>query len=290
MSADKEFLVTCSVCLCDYDDESRKQKFLPCLHSFCQSCLTQVKQFDRIKCPICRCEVRLLSGDVSTLPDTYFECLREMEKKMKEIQLKEMEKTRKIEEMKQEKEEMKREKEEMKREKEKMKREKEKMKQEQEEMKRKIAQQGGQIDLLRWSKNRLAADCDELKRFNQHMETVVVSKDRQICSLKKFATTKKLEDTQNQKRPDEAQTERNEDLYFPDPEDIFQLRDEADGENALRDLLYPEDPSEDLNNEEWIDHQDYIEESNEEESRCMNAFEDDFCDSMADHLEFLNIM
>ncbi len=250
--------------------------------------IQQVKQFDRIKCPICRCEVRLLSGDVSTLPDTYFECLREMETKMKEIQLKEKEKTRRIEEMKQEKEEMKQEKEEMKREKEEMKREKEKMKQEQEEMKRKIAQQGGKISQLKWSNTVLAADCDELQQVNQHMETVVVSKDRQICSLKKFFTIKKLEDTQNQKRPDEAQAERNEDLYFPDPEDIFQLRDEADGENALRDLLYPEDPSEDLNNEEWID-QDYIEESNEEELRCMNAFEDDFCDAMADHLEFLNM-
>ena len=134
--SDNKFLVTCSVCVCNYNDESRKQKYLPCLHSFCQSCLTvsekrnklsifkksinsdilvlitvhiqQVKQFGRIKCPICRCEVRLLSGDVSTLPDTYFGCLREMEKKMKEIQLKEKEKARKIEEMKQEQEEMKR--------------------------------------------------------------------------------------------------------------------------------------------------------------------------------------
>jgi hypothetical protein len=38
--SDIEFLVTCSVCVCNYNDESRKQKFLPCLHSFCQSCLT----------------------------------------------------------------------------------------------------------------------------------------------------------------------------------------------------------------------------------------------------------
>ena len=88
-------------------------------------------------------------------------------------------------------------------------------------------------------------------------------------------------------RIDEAQAERNEDLYFRDPEDILQLQDE-DEENPLIDLLYPVDPSD--SNEEWIDHQDYIEESNEEELRCMNnAFEDDFCDSMADHLEFLNM-
>ena len=102
------------------------------------------------------------------------------------------------------------------------------------------------------------------------METVVVAKDKQIFSLKKLVFAKKWEEAQNQKRPDEAQAERNEDLYFRDPEDILQLRDE-DEENPLRDLLYPVDPSD--SNEEWIDHQDYIEESNEEELRCMNAFE-----------------
>ncbi len=113
------------------------------------------------------------------------------------------------------------------------------------------------------------------------METVVVAKDKQICSLKQLVFAKKWEEAQNQKRPDEAQAERNEDLYFRDPEDILQLRDE-DEENPLRDLLYPVDPSD--SNEEWIDnHQDYIEESNEEELRCMNAFEDDLCDAMADH-------
>jgi hypothetical protein len=160
-------------------------------------------------------------------------------------------------------------------------------------MKRKIAQQGGKINQLRWSNNRLAADCDELQQVNQHMETVVVAKDKQICSLKKLVSAKKLEEAQNQKRPDEAQAARNEDIYFPDPEDILQLRDEddEDEENALIDLLYPVDPSD--SNEEWIDHQDYIEESNEEaceeESRCMEAFEDDCCDAIADHLEFLNM-
>jgi hypothetical protein len=44
--------------------------------------------------------VRVLSGDVSTLPDTFFECLRKIETKMKEIQIKEKEKARGIEEMK----------------------------------------------------------------------------------------------------------------------------------------------------------------------------------------------
>ena len=317
MSADIEFLVTCSVCLCDYDDESRKQKFLPCLHSFCQSCVTvsekrnklsifkksinsdilvlitvhiqQVKQFGRIKCPICRCEVRLLSGDVSTLPDTYFGCLREMEMKMKEIQLKEKEKARKIEEMKQEQEEMKREKEKMKQDKEKTKQEKEKMKQEKEELKRIIAQQGGKINQLRWSNNRLAADCDELEQVKQQMEIVVVAKNQQISSLNEIVTAKKLEEAQNQKRPDETQAARTEDLYYSDPEDILlQNLVEDDEENELRDLeetfsnqqLEDHEEIDELINQELRDHQEDMEEFTNHEFKYMYEFGEDFCDSM----------
>ena len=65
--------------------------------------------------------------------------------------------------------------------------------------------------------------------------------------LKKLVSAKKLEEAQNhQKRPDGAQAERNEDLYFRDPEDILQLRDEEDEENPLIDLLYPVDPSDSI--------------------------------------------
>ncbi len=172
-----------------------------------------------------------------------------------------------------------------------------------EEMKRKIAQQDGKINQLRWSNNRLAADCDELKRFKQYMETVFVAKDKQICSLNEIVNTaKKLEDAQNQKRPDEAQAARTEDLYFPDPEDILQHRDE-DEENELRDLeerfsnqqLKDHEEIDELINQELRDHQDYMEELTNQELRDnqeymeelinqefkdMNAFGEDFCDSM----------
>ena len=119
-------------------------------------------------------------------------------------------------------------------------------------------------------------------KLNNTWKQLLSPKTSRFAYWKNWFSQKKWEEAQNQKRPDEAQAERNEDLYFRDPEDILQLRDEADGEKALRDLLYPVDPSD--SNEEWIDnHQDYIEESSEEESRCMNAFEDDLCDAMADH-------
>ena len=31
--------VTCSVCLCEYDDVIRRPKFLPCSHTICVNCL-----------------------------------------------------------------------------------------------------------------------------------------------------------------------------------------------------------------------------------------------------------
>jgi hypothetical protein len=68
------------------------------------------------------------------------------------------------------------------------------MKQEQEEMKRKIAQQCGRISQLSWSNTVLAAGCDELEQVKQQMETVVVAKDKQICSLNEFVSAKQLED------------------------------------------------------------------------------------------------
>ena len=34
-----ESLVTCSVCLCEYDADVRKPKFLPCAHTLCLECL-----------------------------------------------------------------------------------------------------------------------------------------------------------------------------------------------------------------------------------------------------------
>nr|CAH0102754.1 unnamed protein product [Daphnia galeata] len=159
------------------------------------------------------------------------------------------------------------------------------------------------INQLRWSNNRLTADCDELKRFKQYMETVFVAKDKHICSLNEIVTAKKLEEAQNQKRPDEAQAARTEDLYFPDPEDILQHRDDEDEENELRDLEERfsnqqlkdheeidelinqelrdhQDDFEELTNQELRDHQEYMEELTNHEFKDMYEFGEDFCDSM----------
>ena len=38
-ATDVEDLMTCGVCLCEYDEVDRKPKFLPCAHTFCLLCL-----------------------------------------------------------------------------------------------------------------------------------------------------------------------------------------------------------------------------------------------------------
>jgi hypothetical protein len=41
-SFESQFLITCGMCLKDYD-EDREPKFLPCAHTFCKLCLTVSK-------------------------------------------------------------------------------------------------------------------------------------------------------------------------------------------------------------------------------------------------------
>ena len=38
-SEETESFVTCSICLCEFDGETRKPKFLPCAHTLCLECL-----------------------------------------------------------------------------------------------------------------------------------------------------------------------------------------------------------------------------------------------------------
>ncbi|XP_046448004.1 uncharacterized protein LOC124196812 [Daphnia pulex] len=49
-----EDFVTCGVCLCEYDEEIRKPKFLPCSHTVCFLCVQEIRRGDTITCPFCR--------------------------------------------------------------------------------------------------------------------------------------------------------------------------------------------------------------------------------------------
>ncbi|XP_046448107.1 uncharacterized protein LOC124196896 isoform X2 [Daphnia pulex] len=50
---DEDF-VTCGVCLCEYDEEIRKPKFLSCSHTVCFLCVQEIRRGDTITCPFCR--------------------------------------------------------------------------------------------------------------------------------------------------------------------------------------------------------------------------------------------
>ncbi len=151
---------------------------------------------------------------------------------MKEIQLKEKEKARKIE-----------------------------------EMERQIARQDEKIHQLTWSKNRLAADCDVLKRVKQQMETVVAANDQQICSLNEFVNEielgKTFEDTKYRKRQvarhAEEQAARFEGL---EPEDIQDLCDEDLEEELSNQYLRRMDELDDI--AKFIENEDLMEDDIED--------------------------
>ena len=68
----KEQFLTCSLCTEPYDNNQHQAKFLPCLHSYCKSCLRQhAGKRPKINCPNCRREVVLPDGTVDSLPNDF---------------------------------------------------------------------------------------------------------------------------------------------------------------------------------------------------------------------------
>ncbi len=68
----KDEFLTCSICAEPYDDSEHKAKCLPCLHTFCKSCLQKIagKQ-SKIDCPKCRKLIIFSGGTVDSLPDNF---------------------------------------------------------------------------------------------------------------------------------------------------------------------------------------------------------------------------
>ncbi|XP_019629807.1 PREDICTED: tripartite motif-containing protein 2-like [Branchiostoma belcheri] len=69
----------CGIC----QETFRKPKALPCLHTFCQECLTETANLGELCCPLCRREVPLASDGVAGLPDNFH--LSELCKKFSEL-------------------------------------------------------------------------------------------------------------------------------------------------------------------------------------------------------------
>ncbi len=73
-----EFL-TCSICVEPYDSGTRQAKCLPCLHTYCKSCLQSVAgKGVELDCPKCRKQVKFPGETVESLPNNFLvENLRE---------------------------------------------------------------------------------------------------------------------------------------------------------------------------------------------------------------------
>ncbi|XP_072037191.1 tripartite motif-containing protein 3-like [Amphiura filiformis] len=69
----KEEFLTCPICAESYDANKHRAKCLPCLHSFCASCLQRfIKKRKSFDCPKCRQTVQLeAEGDLTSLPNNF---------------------------------------------------------------------------------------------------------------------------------------------------------------------------------------------------------------------------
>ena len=68
----KEQFLTCPICYESYDNGEHQAKCLPCLHTFCLSCLqSHAGKRPKFNCPQCRKEIVLLSGTVDSLPNNF---------------------------------------------------------------------------------------------------------------------------------------------------------------------------------------------------------------------------
>ncbi|XP_070571100.1 E3 ubiquitin-protein ligase TRIM56-like [Ptychodera flava] len=65
---DENFLI-CGIC----SDRYRSAKCLPCLHTFCEPCLSQLlKKAGKLDCPICRRTCAVPNGGVAALQNNFF--------------------------------------------------------------------------------------------------------------------------------------------------------------------------------------------------------------------------
>ena len=68
----KEEFLTCSICAEPYDTAEHQAKFLPCLHSYCKSCLQQYAgKRSKFDCPKCRNEINVPGASVDSLPNNF---------------------------------------------------------------------------------------------------------------------------------------------------------------------------------------------------------------------------
>ncbi|CAL2035023.1 unnamed protein product [Caenorhabditis brenneri] len=88
-----ETFLTCSTCLYTYDGNTRKPKLLPCSHSVCLSCVTQLAELSpetvppTVRCPLCREICTIPAGGVISFPAAFFinQLLDVMQRQRKDV-------------------------------------------------------------------------------------------------------------------------------------------------------------------------------------------------------------
>ncbi|XP_072046827.1 tripartite motif-containing protein 2-like [Amphiura filiformis] len=68
----KDKFLTCSICEEPYDNDERQAKCLPCLHTYCKSCLQRIAgKRPKFDCPKCCKLITLPGGTVDSLPNNF---------------------------------------------------------------------------------------------------------------------------------------------------------------------------------------------------------------------------
>uniref|UniRef100_A0A8R1HPM3 Uncharacterized protein n=1 Tax=Caenorhabditis japonica TaxID=281687 RepID=A0A8R1HPM3_CAEJA len=88
-----ETFLTCSTCLYTFDGNTRKPKLLPCSHSVCLYCVTQLADLSpetdppSLRCPLCREVCAIPVGGVISFPAAFFinQLLDVMQKQRKDV-------------------------------------------------------------------------------------------------------------------------------------------------------------------------------------------------------------
>lgn len=62
-----EFLL-CGICTKEFDEEIHTPRVLPCLHTFCQSCMKKILKGNLMVCPFCKVEYALPSDGIFVFP------------------------------------------------------------------------------------------------------------------------------------------------------------------------------------------------------------------------------
>ena len=73
MSDSLEYILTCQICLEDFEETGEYvPRILPCHHSLCEKCLKELIEMNFVECPECRKRHRVVDNEVKTFPQNKY--------------------------------------------------------------------------------------------------------------------------------------------------------------------------------------------------------------------------